>query len=294
MKLKPLLKGLSTWIIKSTPQLGVEGTSSARYCYGIWLKHFGTAYKNGLHTPPNSVAELGPGSSLGTGIAALLTGVKQYYALDIIDYSNTNKNICILDKLLDLFKKREVADNGFTCEFLPDSLLEKTLHPDRIQQIRDQLINPNNTSEIQISYIAPWDKHLQKEPVDMIFSHACLEHVDDIKTTLQLLSKWLKTGGMMSHQIDFRSHGTAREWNGHWAYSDFSWRLIKGKQAYLINRLPYSAYIEMIESCGLKITYNYTVKDVSGIGRNSLAGRFKNMSDDDLLISGALIQAVKR
>src|SRR5689334_17334685 len=54
--------------------LGTKGTDQARYCYSVWLRHLSLAAANGLDTDPKSVAELGPGDSIGIGIAAVLTG----------------------------------------------------------------------------------------------------------------------------------------------------------------------------------------------------------------------------
>src|SRR3977135_940863 len=40
-------------------------TQSARYCYSVWLRHLVNAWQQGLHTLPEVVVELGPGSSQG-------------------------------------------------------------------------------------------------------------------------------------------------------------------------------------------------------------------------------------
>jgi hypothetical protein len=76
------------------------------YCYEVWLKHLTLLWANGLRTIPDTVAELGPGDSLGTGLAALLSGANHYYALDIIRYADTPRNLMIFDQLVDLFQRR--------------------------------------------------------------------------------------------------------------------------------------------------------------------------------------------
>lgn len=51
---------------------GTGGTCSARYCYAVWLRHLVLAAEHGLlDRPPRRVVEIGPGDSLGTGIAAI-------------------------------------------------------------------------------------------------------------------------------------------------------------------------------------------------------------------------------
>ena len=39
------------------------------------------------------------------------------------------------------------------------------------------------------------------------------------------MSNWLKDKGIISHSIDFKSHGYAPTWDGHWSISDFRWRI---------------------------------------------------------------------
>ena len=97
----------------------------------------------------------------------------------------------------------------------------------------------------------------------------------------------------MSHQIDFRSHGTARGWNGHWRYSDRVWGVIRSSWPYLINRQPYSAHTRVMRELGLNIVCQIRVRQSSAIARENLAPRFKAISAEDLCTSGAFVQAVR-
>lgn len=45
------------------------------------------AYKNGLPVHPDTVAGLGPGDSLGFGLAALISGADKYFAFDVVEQS---------------------------------------------------------------------------------------------------------------------------------------------------------------------------------------------------------------
>src|SRR5450631_2613031 len=82
--------------------IGTGGTISGRYCYSVWLWHLVYAANSGLQTRPRVVAELGPDDSLGTGIAALLSGAEQYFALDAVSHANAEHNLGILDELVAL------------------------------------------------------------------------------------------------------------------------------------------------------------------------------------------------
>lgn len=164
----------------------------------------------------------------------------------------------------------------------------------RIKQIRNSLENCNSKMSM-IRYAAPWfsANFIEKESVDMIYSQAVLEHVDDLRGAYQAMCLWLKPKGFISHQIDFKCHGLADSWNGHWTFSDFTWRLMRGKRAYLLNREPHSTHIKLVREAGFEIVCDEKIEMPSKILLEELAARFKNMSAEDMVISGAFIQALK-
>jgi hypothetical protein len=105
MKIRPLVSGvLSNTPLWKRTQKESGGTDSSRYCYSVWLRHLSIAHEVGLSTRPNSIAELGPGNSLGTGLAGLITGAQRYYAFDVVKHSKLEKNLKILDELGELFR----------------------------------------------------------------------------------------------------------------------------------------------------------------------------------------------
>jgi SAM-dependent methyltransferase len=314
VKIKPLLKGMISYfpLLNELVSKGTGGTVSARYCYSVWLRHLTMAYENGLSTIPDVIAEIGPGDSLGIGLAALISGANKYYAFDVVEYADNKKNLEILEELTGLFKKREkIPDESefpnvkpclesyeFPNHILTEEHLSEALKEERIVSIRNALLCTGETNEnsIQVSYFAPWhDSNIIKEgSVDMIYSQAVMEHVDDLPYTVEVLYRWLKSGGFMSHVIDYKCHGTAKQWNGHWTYSDFVWNLLKGKRPYLLNRQPHSAYVDLIGQVGFEIVCEIKTKDESGIQRKDLAKKFENIFEDDLTTSCGFIQAVKK
>ena len=315
MYLRPYLKSLAS-LVPGAYRVGIKArggpTDSARYCYSVWLRHLVQAHESGLSTEPRVVAELGPGHTLGTGIAALISGGREYYALDVVDYGVHARNITIFDELTDLFARRaRVPDQAefpnarpllhsydFPSHVLTDERLDIALDSGRLEAIREIIARsrPEHEGDVSLSHIVPWDSPdvIRESSVDMIFSQAVLEHVVDLGATYQALSRWLKPNGFMSHEIDFKSHRTARQWNGHWAYSDFTWRLITGKRPFLLNRHPHSTHINAIEKYGFEVVCETRDRDTSRIKRERLAPRFRALSDDDLTTSGVFIQAVKK
>jgi SAM-dependent methyltransferase len=316
MKIKPVVKGivgLLTFIpgvLEILPKFGTRGTNSAHYCYQVWIVHLTQLWENGMSTIPNTLAELGPGDSLGVGLAAMLCGVNNYYALDATPYAQSELNLQIFDELVDLFKSRSAEcpttgepdiqeywrNHSFPSHILTDELLEVSLAEERVRSIRKSLENiGQQTGGIKIEYIVPGvnPQTIKQESVDAILSHAVLEHVLDFEETYQAMHSWLKPGGMMSHVIDFRSHNYTQKWNGHWAYSDSFWNIIMGNRPHLINRQPYSVHLNLIEQNHFKVVHNIPDYRTDGITRSNLAKKWHGISDDDLTCSGAFIQAVK-
>ncbi len=318
LHLVPLLRGLITHIprfsnILSLNNKDISGTKSARYCYSIWLRHLTLAHKHNLETYPKVVAELGPGESLGTGLAALLSGAEKYYAFDIVKHADTKRNLIIFKELLDLFKKREgIPDEeefpeirprlnsyDFPDEILTENRIEKALRKKRVEKIKESILKEDyiNEDSNHISYFVPWNntKIIERESVDMIFSQAVLEHVNNLKNTYKAMYYWLKPNGYVSHEIDFRMHGLLmnKKWDIHWTYSDFVWKLVKGNRRYFINREPFSRHLKLLKEEGFKI--NFTKREIidSTIERQSLAPAFKNLNPSDLKTSTGFIQAIK-
>jgi SAM-dependent methyltransferase len=278
--------------------IGTGGTNSARYCYSIWMRHLLLINQIcNVKSIPKVVAEIGPGDSLGTGFAALLSGAEKYYALDAIMYCDIQKNLKTFDDMVELFNNKEdIPDDkefpninpkldsyAFPEKILPDSQLEVLLSNERITQIR-QNIRSINIENGNIYYFAPWYdlSNIQERSVDFIFSQAVLEHVDDLQLVYDSMKKWLKEEGLMAHVIDFKSHGTSVEWNGHWKYSDFTWKIIRGRAPYLINRSPLSSHLKYLDQTGFQVVYKDQIKKYDGIKREDLGKQFMNMSEADL------------
>jgi len=310
MKLKELIYGVATWVpgVKLLRAKGTGGTDSARYCYSVWLRHLVMAKKNGLNPFPKIVAELGPGDSLGIGLAALISGSDKYFAFDVVEHASVARNKKVFDELVALFNNRapipaddefpmvkpHLESYDFPSDILDEDRLAYALEESRLEHIRKSVGSSHREGSL-IQYKVPWHEKsmIEKEFVDMIYSQAVLEHVDDLTGAYRAMYSWLKSTGYMSHQIDFKCHGTADEWNGHWAYSDFMWKLIKGKRPFLLNREPHATHLASLTEVGFELVCDIRMTSESQITRNELAAKFKSISDDDLRTSGAFIQAVK-
>lgn len=287
---------------------GSGGSDSARYCYSVWLRHLVLAQQHGLDDNPQVIVELGPGDSLGLGLAALLSGSARYLAVDVVDFVETERNLQVLNELVELFQRRsdipdasefprvkpQLDQYDFPKHILTETRLGQSLAPARLQRIRECLLDTMNKDSM-IQYRAPWSNVdlVEHGSADLICSQAVLEHVDDLSCLYEFMKCWLKEGGYLSHQIDFKCHGTAKDWNGHWTHSDILWKLIRGNRPYLINREPFSTHLSLLERNGFELVYKQLVPLESHLSRESLLSKFEHLSEEDLRTSGAYYLAQK-
>src|SRR5262245_60951040 len=307
VKARSLIVGMATYIpaLQGLTGRRTGGTESARYCYSVWLRHLSFLQRSGLPTTFKTMVELGPGDSLGIGLAALLSGVERYIALDVVQYASDAKNLRTFEELTALFKDRApIPDEGefplvrpllpsyaFPADLVTAARLDVALHPARLELIRRCIAKPSPRPHCgdPVCYIAAWKPGvIDSGAVDLVLSQTVLEFPPDLPGIYFEMSRWLEPGGIMSHEIDFKSIGMTVGWNGHWSCSDMLWRLAAGRRRHKLNREPHSTHVALMQRTECRV-----VVQPSAITRAQLAPRFRHLSDEDLTTSSALIQAVE-
>jgi SAM-dependent methyltransferase len=305
-KLRHIAKGVATLVppleAVRRARSHTGGSVSGRYCYGVWLRHLVRA-----PSVPAALGELGPGDSLGVGLAALLTGCRTYVSLDVVRYANVEANLRVLDEVLELVTARaRIPDHdelpgvwprldsyGFPHDVLPDEVIEAAVAPERVARIRRAV---SEGDEELIRYVVPWQAEdaLAGESLDAVVSQAVLEHVDDVPFTHRAVHRWLRHGGWASHTIDCRSHGWADGWGGHWSYSDLEWRLVRGKRPWMLNRYSCSQHAGAAEAAGFEITMRLPRTAAEPMPRERVAARLRPvLTDDDLRCDSLFLQVRK-
>jgi hypothetical protein len=281
-------------------------TSSARYCYSVWMRHLVLARAAGWDGRLRRVAEVGPGGTLGTVLAALLTGAETAHAFDAKAYARREADLAVFEGLVDLFRRRAPIPADGECAAIhpllddwrfPEAMLGgalvENLRPERLAAIRAALVSRSGRAGgITVGYTAPWEKRAVPldDRVDLIFSQAVMEHVDAAGEAYRAMRGWLAAGGWMSHTIDYRSHGYTRDWNGHWTVPDALWRVVRGRRPYFINRLPHSAHLRLLAEAGFEVVRVLTTPGET-LPRRLLAPSFAGITGEDLATAGAFIQA---
>ncbi len=301
------LGGLKSRLPWTQRERGTGGTIGSRYCYSVWMRHRMMLAQHMPQLAIEKVVEMGPGDSLGTGLAALLTGVQSYSGLDVVQHTDARRNVAIFDQLVAMVRARASVPDADEFPSLKPPLLDKDhpartmsaqdvagyTDPARIDTLRRRLRDLDDDPSSAVRYICPWgqpgpgDKH----KADLLFSQAVMEYMDDLDGAYQALAAWIRPGGAMSHQIDLSCHGLATTWDGHWAYTDLGWKMIRGKRPFFINRAPASAHFKAMERAGMEVVH-VTRFEAKPTG-HKLAPRFATMSADDRNTRGIYVIARK-
>jgi hypothetical protein len=262
------------------------------------MRHLALLRPFGITAVPQVVAELGPGSSIGVGMTALLGGAHRYYALDLVDFTDAKTNLRILDELVELFLHRTPipASGIHSCRFPdlddyqlpPDCVIMADTIRERAEMIRRDLIGPGE----MIHVAAPWTERTVPESIDWIISQSVLEHVDDLDGSYRAMASWLRPGGYASHLIDFSSHCLTREWNGHWGLDDRTWAILRGRRPYLLNRASYTQHKLLAANHGFALLLERRNKRFDGLIPSDFVAPYNGMSDEDA--RAAMVFVVQR
>ncbi len=276
-----------------------QGSDSPRYCYSVWFRHLVTLHRYGFNIVGARIGELGPGDSIGIGLTALLSGAEQYVGLDVVPFSAKADLDAIFQSLVQLYSKQaSIPDND---EFprlrpqldsysFPEDLVAKSDVSQKVSDINLDIKRSITTGRF-ISYQAPWMSRdvITTNSLDLVFSQAVLEHVDDLDETYEVMYAWLKPGGYASHVIDFGAHHLAPYWNGHWAYSELEWKLVRGRREYLLNREPLSAHLTCIDKIGFEVLSLDIKRGTGGLPKTMLSCKHQQLDERDLATRGAML-----
>lgn len=313
------LKGLATYIgplnrYRQRTRTGGGHTGDPAYCYSVWLRNICVMRKFGWHPERKTICELGPGDSIGVGIAALLSGAESYLGLDWVPaFFSMNKDgiIRLIRGLAELCAARcpipgpdrypRIRPELESYEF-PTWLFSGRDSDAYVRTVMGELISDveEHDSISRIHYIAPYE-NVDMSPYagsfDGFFSQAVLEHVNDIARAYGLAFELLKPGGWSWHVIDFRSHCLSAAWNGHWRYPEWLWKMALGRREFFLNRLPLSDHLDLAAQAGFRVEAairyeageNPSLAEGPGLDPESFAYPFSRMSPADASTAAAML-----
>ena len=170
------------------------------------------------------------------------------------------------------------------------------LTEDRIMHLRSAIKNMDNNSSDEIQFFVPWEKNTEIETgsLDYIFSQAVLQYVDNIDSTYEKMNSLLREGAMMSHCIDFSSHGMTKSWNGQWLYSDAEWKFLNGNKKVILNREPKSAHLLTNTNNGFQILTTKDLKKEIEFPRTEFHKKYSSLSETDAGTAVSFIVSQKK
>ncbi len=226
------------------------------------------------------VLELGPGDTLGTGFLALARGASSYTALDrfpVIFDTESERRIYL--RLAESLTPEERARVEETLEFSETGY-----------KTRDDRFKYFNSIPIEEAPL-----RFPKNSFDLIFSNAVLEHVADVRATFEAMNSLLVPGGLMVHEIDFRSH---QRFENHrlqfLEYPSLLWKMMTSHTGEP-NRVRVPAYREIMSRIGLvdiriDLVEQFDKNMIREV-RPRLSREFRHLSDEELSPAICLISA---
>jgi len=313
MTVMTLAKGLATWIPgvhRAFNDLKAgTGTGAASYCYGVWLKHLTLLSAHGMRDMPRTVVELGPGSSIGTGLAALLSGAERYVGIDAVAHATPDANLAVFRELCRMFERRAprptagfpsfdqyLDANLFPSAILTPERLHASLAPERLNKLQEAVVALSSPSPHPAIRYHTWNDRngLGEAQVDLLFSHVVMNEIEDLEPMYERCARWLRPGAWMSHHIDFSSLDTTPEWNGHRRYGELTWRLIAGNRPYFVNRETVDTHLGIMERKGFQVVEVIRARGKGGLTREEHAPRWRSRTDEDLTTRSAFVIARRK
>ena len=217
------------------------------------------------------VLEIGPGDSLGAGLLALAEGAVFYRAIDRfpVTYDPAVERRVFL-KLLEPLPPEKRARAEAVVEIRAD---DYRICDDRFAYFNDLSIEQAT-------------RRFPPESFDVIYSNAVLEHVASVQTTFENVNKLLAPGGVMFHQVDFRSHQRFEKHPLHFlTYPRFLWRAMTSHTGEP-NRVRPPAYKATLNDLGFEdVTWEVIERFDTELIRTvcpTLAPEYRSLPEKDL------------
>ena len=251
------------------------------------------------------ILEIGPGDNMGVALRFLLAGAKQVVCLDKFYSKRDTEQHCKIYREM----RAHLNDN------------ERHIYDSIINLDGNININTEKLNYIHGIGIEEADKVLETGSFDLIVSRAVIEHIYDPDTAFSVMNGLLGSGGTMIHKIDFRDHGLFSSKGFHsltyLTIPDPVYKLMT-YDAGNPNRKLITYYTQKMKELGYdsKILITYIIGSDTKIGphketilhgvdysdstislikniRPRLQNRFKDMSDEELMVQGIFLIAKK-
>lgn len=264
------------------------------YNAGVCRHHIGAVQRLGAPGPlGQTMVEIGPGGNLGNALILIASGARRVYCVDNYRHVDFQSRLTrFYRELVDAIlaqpdrllltdpalwdAERAAAALNAAVTFSHDAV---TFNPDRIV------------------YLAPCDAQtipLPDRSVDVLFSHAVLEHVKHPAAVCRELRRVLKPGAYFSHVIDLRDHfdphGLAML-----RYPAWLWHLMSSNSHGHVNRWRAAHFEQFFRDAGLTLLEAQATATLGDVGRipRALSKEFSDLSVNQLRILGLSVVGIR-
>lgn len=238
-------------------------------CFTDYFKVLGVPVEQiSAYLAGKRLLEYGPGDIPGVALLMLAYGAQQVVCVDRFPLASlSEKNVAVLVQLIN------------------------SLPPEAQQRAMQCFVHPGQPAS---GFAAEYLKYLVKpsglsglsEEIDLVFSRAVLEHVNDLAATFQDMRQALRPSGVAIHEVDLKSHGLHRR-----NILDFLtwpqrlWSLMFSGKG-VPNRWRVDRYREILAGSGLRVLVmeqrEQASLEVVQEVRPFLAKPFREVSNEDL------------
>lgn len=226
-----------------------------------------------------TLLEYGPGDLPGVAALMCARGASKVYCVDrfpLLQLSDKNAHA-----IRDLIDAEPAGRRERLLATLRDGDARHGFDPRHIEY----LVRPSGRSQL-------------RDAVDLVYSRAVLEHVDDLEATFDDMVAAMRPGAVAIHLVDLRSHGLHR--NNPLDFLEWPpalWRLMYSAKG-VPNRWRVDRYRAIVERLpvdmlALEATQLADPADVAQV-RSRVAAPFRDVSDEDLRWMGFWLVFRKR
>jgi SAM-dependent methyltransferase len=238
--------------------------------HGQWAAYKAAAERSGVELRGADTIELGSGPILGNAVLFIANGAASYTACDRYD----------------LFRTDDAARKAYRQQIasLPAgqrARCDGMIMPEGAARIFDRRVRT------VVAMVEGLDLRLPSASFDLVVSFNMLEHVNDLKRTLNALRGILKPNGVMIHRVDVSNHGPRKTIHplAHLTVSRSLWLLMGSRRA-IPNRVRPSSFLAAAHQVGFRtLLYEATTRlEEAQVepARERLRPEFAGCSLDDL------------
>jgi SAM-dependent methyltransferase len=213
-----------------------------------------------------TVLELGPGDSLYTAVIAKALGASQIWLVDAGAFASTDHQGFV--RLIAYLRQQGLSM----------SIPETGSAADILNHCNGRYLTDGVHS---LSTMAP-------SSVDFSYSNAVLEHIPkgDFAVLASELKRVLKPGGVGVHRVDLKDHLGGGLNNLRFSEARWEGALFRDAGFYT-NRLRFREMVAVFDRAGFECTLPRVIRwSALPIARKDLAVPFRDLTDEDLLVSG--------